>query len=204
MFEVELYQGCLLRPFQLADVEFLYELTISNLEHLRKWLPWLKDDYSKRDTEVFIARSIMQFEQDKTFQAGLWVNKQLAGCVGLRDLRHADRCASVGYWLIPSYVGRGLMTRAMHAVMNYSFCTLRLNRLEIRCGADNHRSQAIPERLGFTREGTLREAEWLYDHFVDLVVYSLLADEYVRLVQHSRREVEITDEFTFETTWDMG
>ncbi len=70
------------------------------------------------------------------------------------------------------------MTRACRALVDYAFAKLQLNRVEIRCATGNLRSQAIPERLGFTREGTLREGEWLYDHFVDLIVYSMLAREW--------------------------
>ena len=48
----------------------------------------------------------------------------------------------------------------------------------IHCAVGNRRSRAIPERLGFTQEGIARDAEWLYDHYVDLVTYSLLAPEW--------------------------
>jgi ribosomal-protein-serine acetyltransferase len=47
----------------------------------------------------------------------------------------------------------------------------------IACGVENKRSQAIPQRLGFTHEGTARQAEWLYDHFVDHQIYSLLRSD---------------------------
>jgi ribosomal-protein-serine acetyltransferase len=49
-----------------------------------------------------------------------------------------------------------------------------LHRIEIRCATGNTRSAAIPLRLGFTEEGTLHEAEWLYDHWVDLRVFALV------------------------------
>jgi ribosomal-protein-serine acetyltransferase len=40
------------------------------------------------------------------------------------------------------------------------------------------KSRALPKRLGFTEEGIIREAEWLYDHYEDHVVYGLLKKEY--------------------------
>ena len=60
----------------------------------------------------------------------------------------------------------------------WAFDRGRLNRIEIRCASGNHRSRAIPVRLGLREEGLLRDAEWLYDHFVDHVVYAALAKEW--------------------------
>src|SRR3712207_8983550 len=53
-----------------------------------------------------------------------------------------------------------------------SFLELGLNRVSIACATENKKSCAIPERLGFRREGVQRQAEWLYDHFVDHVIRS--------------------------------
>lgn len=66
------------------------------------------------------------------------------------------------------------MTASCRALINRAFGELDLHRVMILCATENRRSRAIPERLGFTLEGVAREAEWLYDHFVDLAIYGLL------------------------------
>jgi ribosomal-protein-serine acetyltransferase len=50
--------------------------------------------------------------------------------------------------------------------------------MEIRCEPENRRSRAIPERLGFREEGTLREVQRIGDRRTDLVVYGMLAPEW--------------------------
>ena len=72
------------------------------------------------------------------------------------------------------------MTKACRAVVATAFEKYDLHRIEIRCATGNNKSCAIAKRLGFQYEGTLREAEWLYDHFVDLAVYSMLEQEWAR------------------------
>jgi len=63
-------------------------------------------------------------------------------------------------------------------MLDYLFEELGLHRVEIRCGTGNTRSCAIPERLGFTREGLLREAEWVNDRWLDLLVWGMLEVEW--------------------------
>jgi ribosomal-protein-serine acetyltransferase len=63
-------------------------------------------------------------------------------------------------------------------LVEHAFGELGLNRVSIACAVENKKSCAIPERLGFRREGVKRQAEWLYDHFVDHVVYGALASEW--------------------------
>ncbi len=89
-----------------------------------------------------------------------------------------NRVGEIGYWLGDVFQGRGIMTQACRAMVAYGFSERGLNRIEIHCAPANVKSRAIPERLGFRIEGTLRQAEKLVDGYVDNVVYGLLASEY--------------------------
>lgn len=70
------------------------------------------------------------------------------------------------------------MTRAVRAVVEHAVSVCKLNRIEIRAAADNERSRAIAERLGFREEGTLRQAERVGETYLDIVVYSMLGSEW--------------------------
>jgi ribosomal-protein-serine acetyltransferase len=85
-----------------------------------------------------------------------------------------NKATYLEYWLGASHQGKGIMTASCRVVVDYAFGTVDLHRLTIRCAAENRRSRGIPERLGFAFEGIARHAEWLYDHFVDHAVYSLI------------------------------
>ena len=102
----------------------------------------------------------------------------LAGVIGLEPIDSAHRTASIGYWLGAGQQGRGTMTRAVQALVEHAVSVLELNRIEIRAAVGNARSRAIPQRLGFREEGTLRQAERVGDAYLDIVVYSLLASEH--------------------------
>jgi ribosomal-protein-serine acetyltransferase len=109
---------------------------------------------------------------------GIWYRGQIAGTIGQHDINRADRSTELGYWLGAEFQGRGIMTRACRALVTASFTTLHLNRVQIRCAVGNERSSAIPRRLGFHYEGTLRQCQRLYDRFVDLEIYGMLAAEW--------------------------
>lgn len=50
--------------------------------------------------------------------------------------------------------------------------------MEIRAGVNNLKSRSVPERLGFSFEGVARGGQRLYDRYIDLAVYGMLADEW--------------------------
>ena len=84
----------------------------------------------------------------------------------------------MGYWLAEEHQGKGLMTMACSAVLDYAFGELGQNHVEIWCAADNARSRAGLERLGFTHESTTRQSQWLRDPHVDGAVYGMLASDW--------------------------
>lgn len=101
----------------------------------------------------------------------------LAGWVNLL-IDAPRRSGEVGYWLGAGFEGRGLVTRAVTAVLNHAFGPLGLDRVALQATADNTRSRAVAERLGFTREGVQREAAAFPGERRDVVLYGLLSREW--------------------------
>lgn len=180
MFRRQVAPGIEMRTFALRDAEAVYAVADRNRPRLREWLPWVDKTESVQDIRDFITRAIAQMEANQGPHTGIWHGEVLAGCIGCHPIDWANRNCSIGYWLAEPYQGRGLMTQCCNTMLAYLFEELGLHRVEIRCGTGNLRSCAIPQRLGFTREGVVREAEWVNDRWVDLVVWSMLQDEWMR------------------------
>jgi len=102
----------------------------------------------------------------------------LAGVISYSAIDWQNRTTELGYWLGEEYQGKGLVTAACRALVEHAFLELGLNRVVISCATENKKSCAIPERLGFRREGVQRQAVWLYDRFVDHVTYAALASDW--------------------------
>lgn len=84
----------------------------------------------------------------------------------------------VGYWLGEGATGRGLVTRAVSAMLDYAFGTIGLHRVALLAEVGNEKSHAVARRLGFTEEGLRRAGGVNRGQYVDLVVFSLLAEEW--------------------------
>lgn len=163
-----------LRPLCTRDAEVLFELTEANRGYLRQWLPWLDAVTSVDDSREFIRACDERARRSGAFAALIESAGEPCGVVGYNWIDPINRSCEIGYWLAESHAGRGVMTRACATLIAHAFETLLLNRVVIPAAVGNRRSRAIPERLGFAQEGVLRDAEWLYDHFVDHALYSLL------------------------------
>lgn len=179
MFYCTLNDETELRLLEIRHAAALFSLTDSSRDHLRGWLPWVDDIKHIDDSRRFIESGLRQFAEQDGFHAGIWHKGHLAGIIGLHGIHWGNRSTSVGYWLGGTFQGKGLIILAAKSLVAYCFEELHLERVEIRVAEGNTRSRAIPERLGFKQEGTLRNAESLYDEFVDHVVYSKLASEHV-------------------------
>ncbi len=180
MFTYPLDDKTYLKLLEVRDAEKLFQLTISSKETLREWLPFI--DYTKTvaDTESFIKSTMQQYANNNGIQCAIWYEGKIAGVIGFHAVNWSNKSTSIGYWLGNDFVGHGLMTKAVKAFVDYALKELKLNRVEIRAAVENQKSRAIPERLGFTEEGCIRQSEWLYDHYVDHVVYGMLADEWMK------------------------
>ncbi len=140
--------------------------------------PGLRRQKKPADCLAFIDLCLQGAQRRQSLNLGIFNQDKLIGCVNYNFIDWQNGSTSIGYWLDPDYQGKGVMTAAVQVLIDYAFYTLQLNRIEIRAATHNKKSRAIPERLRFQKEGIIRQGEWLYDHYEDLVVYGLLAREW--------------------------
>lgn len=169
-----------LRMLNEADVEEFYHLIIRSKDYLREWLGWLDYIKSKEDTAENIRTRLKAFLENGGYPESFAIifKGQIAGTIGFNVINKTNNIGTVGYWLGEEFQGKGIMTRAFNTIINYGFQELKLNKIEVRVAAGNKKSRTLPEQFNFTKEGKLRQAEWLYDHYVDHIIYSLLAEEW--------------------------
>jgi ribosomal-protein-serine acetyltransferase len=178
MFIYEVDDEISLRLLTVKDAEPLFKIIDQSREYLRDWLPWVDHTTSVNDSLAFIQSSLQVYAGRKGLTTGIFYNNKLVGVAGFNSIDWVNRIGYIGYWLAIDYQGKGIMTRVTRALTHYAFYEYKLNRVDIRVAYENTKSQAIPKRLGFVEEGLLRQTEWLYDHFVDHIVYSLLKSEW--------------------------
>jgi len=167
-----------LDPVSLEDAPALYACIDRNRERLREWLPWVTPEYTIEHTRRFLADRAREHADRLALTCVIRTRGEIAGAISLHWIDQTHRATSIGYWIDGAFAGQGIMTRACRAIVDAGFRDYGLHRIEIRCAAGNHRSCAIPRRLGFTEEGLLREAQWLFNRWVDLRVFGMLEHEW--------------------------
>lgn len=178
MFSFQIDENLRLALPEPRHADEIVRLVQLNMEHLKPWMPWAVDDYSDEHARQWIRRTLDEFAKDGRFNALILLDEKMIGTIGFHDLDTANRHAAIGYWVDKGYEGRGIITRCCRVLIDYLFDTMKLNRVQINCSVENGRSRAIPERLGFTLEGVLRQMELVDGRFGDWAVYGLLREEW--------------------------
>jgi ribosomal-protein-serine acetyltransferase len=160
-------------PCDVAHAESLWEAVEASLSELRPWMAWAIDDsYEQNRDFLKMTESMWQNGDGWTFT--IFVDGTAAGTLGLSGYEPLISCAELGYWIRTDLSGRGLMTEAAAAVVDFGFDDLRLHRIELHAGLSNLGSIRVAEKLGFRRAGVLRdgsrgESGWYDCHVFDLL-----------------------------------
>jgi ribosomal-protein-serine acetyltransferase len=161
-----------------SDAEELYELTAANREVLAEWMPWAAGA-TLDTTREFIRSRRLDFARHGAFSSVIVERDRIVGSIGFPEVNRDRGSGEIGYWIGRSGQGRGTVTLAARALIDHAFGVWDLHRVVIQAGVGNVRSRAVAERLGFTLEGVLRQAERYPDgRYIDLAVYGLLASEW--------------------------
>ena len=101
-------------------------------------------------------------------------NQTFYGAIGLNNLMKQHKKAEIGFWLLPDFWGSGIMSEAIPLVCDYGFYHLGLHRIEAIVETKNTNSKNIMEKMQFTHEGTMKDAEIKNAAFISLDFYAKL------------------------------
>lgn len=182
LFSCPLGDDAALIPRTIAIAEAYQALLAANYARLAHWFPGAFDTPPTLEkTRADLERAGRAWLDGSQLPLAISVKAEngwrLAGWVNLLIDVPAGS-AEVGYWLDAGFEGRGLVTRAVTAVLDHAFGPLGLHRVELQTTTNNTRSRRVAERLGFTQEGVLREAAAFPGERRDVVVHGLLAREW--------------------------
>jgi len=181
LFEELRGERIVVRPYRESDVQDLFEAVAESRDHLRPWLPFADAHQSVEESRDWIIHTLAQWLLREDLTMGIWesaTNRYLGG-TGFHVHNWDTGYFEIGYWIRASAEGHGYITEAVGLLANYAFDRLKANRLEIRCDELNVRSAAIPQRLGFVREGCLRNDATAPDGRIrNTLVFSLIPGEW--------------------------
>lgn len=178
MFKTKIDDTFTLALLEIKDAQKLYDLINRNRDHIGEWLKFPNVTLRVEDSKTFIERTRISFAKDEGYWLGIWDGDTLVGSIGYLYIDQENKKTEIGYWLGKEYEGNGFITKSIKLLVNYAFGELGLNKIEIGVATENMKSRAIPEKLGFTREGELRDYEYINGRHIDRIIYGLKANEW--------------------------
>ena len=170
--------GLYLRPATPADYPSWSRLRAASRAFLEPWEPtWPEDDLTQVAFRRRLRRQDEDISRDEAYAFLIFdqTSDQLMGGITLGGVRRGvSQTGTLGYWMGAPHAGKGRMTRAVSAVVDFAFSKLRLHRVEAACIPDNGPSIAVLERNGFQREGYARGYLKIDGAWRDHVLFGLL------------------------------
>ena len=156
----------------------LFDVIDNNRDHLSVFLSWVGNMQSADDLKTYLGNCELLYQQKMEVSFVIFFKEMAVGRVGLHHLNWQNKIGAIGYWLSKNAQGHGIIVQSCKWLINYGFHELGLHRIEIKAAVENTKSQAIPLKLNFKKEGILRQAELVNGEFIDLVLYSILSSEW--------------------------
>ena len=183
----------LLRPYRPGDGAQLWEAVNESRDHHLPWIPWGEGHKLPAHSEESARKMQVHWLLREDLPLGIWerATGSYLGGINLNRINWNVPSLELGYWLRKSAEGHGYMTEAGKLVCSLSFETLGVHRIEVHVASGNHRSVAVPRRLGFIHEATLRQSgRIITGELVDMMVFSMLQEDYKASRDHQNENTK--------------
>ncbi len=172
-----------LRPFRRRDIDALYRAVRASQAELARFLPWAARTYTRASAAIFVKESIQSWREARAYDFAIRrpdIRGRHIGNVSIWHVSRTFRSGEIGYWIRTEETGLGIATEVTRAALQIGFEELNMHRLILRIALGNSPSERIARKLGFVREGVLREEIKVGDRWLDHSVWGLLDHEYRR------------------------
>jgi len=174
---------CVVRRFRENEGDVLHKLVDDNRDLLQDHFPLLVGELTRdaEAAEVFVRERIAHWLLQRDYAFGIWLNEttELIGYVHLFDLNWDVPTAEMSFFIDRNHVKQGLMTEVLARVIRFGFKQLELEKIYVKTLSDNYDSQRVIRRVGFGREGDLRnEFRKPGGTLVDLVRFGFSRETY--------------------------
>jgi len=173
-----------MRCWEPSDAGALRDALDRSDRHLRPWIPFMKDEpRTLQQTAEWLQRLRAEFDLGRNFRYGMFEREgdALAGEIVLLD-RVGPGGLEIGYLVHLGFERLGYAREASCAMIRLAFEHHGVDRVEIHCAPGNAASAAIPARLGFEHEATLKRRITDTEGAIhDLMVWTLFASQHAEL-----------------------
>lgn len=171
------------RAFRRRDTEPLLDAVRESLSELHQWLPWAHLAYGRTDALRFVRETSRAWREAKAFDYAIRRHDDSSRHVGNVSIWYVSktfRAGEIGYWVRTSDVGKGVCTEATASIVRLGFESLNLHRIMLRIAVGNDASERVATKLGFIKEGVLRDELQVHGTWMDHTIWGMLEHEYKR------------------------
>ncbi|HEX2672272.1 MAG TPA: GNAT family protein [Polyangiaceae bacterium] len=169
----------LLMPLELGDGAELWDAVDGSRWHLERWLPWVPFNNAPEASVRYAEACVSDWDAGRAVRFAIRdrQSRELLGVVGLDSCVHLHRSCELGYWLRRDATGRGIMTEAARACVDFAFARMAMHRIRCAAATDNSASLRVIARLGFRFEGIARQAELVGARWLDHAIFARLSGD---------------------------
>ncbi len=195
MFNLKIDEEIQLRNIHPDDAEALFDLLERNRTRLRPWIHPSSLPETAKATRLFTINCLLSYygnpfgsselaqyfhelesyfsPANRPLDLGIWFRDELAGTIFMAGVSGSSTAIEFGYWITEEHEGKGIITRCISTLMDYAIDEMGILRFVIGCAANNQRSRAVPERLGYRLHVTQPNGEVVGEYVYDRTIYGI-------------------------------
>ena len=156
------------------DAEELFRLIEKNRSYLSAWLPWVETTTSISHVKQFIKSTLIDFSDSNNIHYKILQNGSIIGIIGAFLTYSNTGTYEIAYWIDKDFSNRGIVTKCTRELISICYKCFPVRKIEIKCAVENLSSNAIPKKLGFQLEGTIRNSLKIGNNYFSYNIYGLM------------------------------